>query len=69
MIVTINLFNPPQSVVHSEVKRTFTDGKLFCVDEVDGIYKYQLSNIWLVVEKEETKKVEEVEVEEEKKAE
>jgi hypothetical protein len=63
MIVTVNLINPPQSVVHSEVKRTFIDGDFFCIDEPDGLYKYQRSNIWLVVEKEETEQKEEKETE------
>lgn len=54
MIVVVNLFNPPQSIVHSGVRRTFIDAEFFCVDETDGLYKYKQDNIWLIVEKEES---------------
>ena len=55
MIVVVNLISPAESRVHSQVTRTFVDENFFCVDEPDGLYKYQIRNVWLVVEKEDEK--------------
>lgn len=55
MTVVINIDIPRDSIVHTEIDRTYTEGLFFCVVEKETVYKYRISNIWLIVETKEEK--------------